>query len=245
MTADPRDVLTRPAPVPQRTLRYGPGPQHLSDVVMPPAGLEVRPLVVFVHGGFWAAEFDRTHVRSLAAALAALGYPVACLEYRRIGQPGGGWPGTYEDVAAGAAAIPGLLDLPGPPILAGHSAGGHLALWAAARIPARGVLALAPVTDLPRSYELGLGDGAVQALLGGAPTDVPDRYAAAAEPVEPPVPTVLVHGDQDRQVPVELSRAYAARGDLRLVELPGVEHFGLIDPLASAWPAVLAALARC
>ncbi len=205
MPADPRDVLSRPAREPDRTLRYGPDPNQLADVHLPPDGVPGRPLVVFLHGGFWMAGWDRVHARPLAADLAARGYPVASLEYRRIGQPGGGWRGTFDDVAAGVEAAAGQLGL-GTPILAGHSAGGHLALWVAGRVPVRGVLALAPVADLARGYALGLGDGAVEALLGGAPDEVPDRYAFA-DPYRlplPSVPTVLVHGTEDRPVPVEL-----------------------------------------
>jgi pimeloyl-ACP methyl ester carboxylesterase len=191
------------------------------------------------------------------------------VEYRRTGQPGGGWPGTFDDVAAGVARSPaaiaealgtaapvvrGSRDPGMPPpavVLLGHSAGGHLALWYAATQPGRvaGVVALAPVADLAQAYALGLDDGAVAELLGGGPDDVPERYAAA-DPTRRPalgVPTVLVHGDRDAQVPLALSRRYApvaraAGADVTLTELPGVEHFGLIDPNSTAWPAVTSAL---
>ena len=265
---DPREVLTRPAPPPDFTVRYGDGPEHVADVRLPagagratlagpagpatlaePASVDARPPVVFLHGGFWMAEYDRAHVGPLAADLAGRGYPVVCLEYRRVGQPGGGWPGTFEDVADGLAVVIERLGL-GAPVLAGHSAGGQLALWAAGRVPCLGVLALAPVADLARGHELGLGGGAVALLLGGGPADVPDRYAAV-DPlrlVPPPVPVVVVHGDRDDRVPVALGRDYVAAArrvgaHARLVELPGVEHFGLIDPRSAAWPSVLAALA--
>jgi acetyl esterase/lipase len=248
---DPREVLSRPAPPPDLTLRYGDGPQQVADVRLPAAGpTPARPPVVFLHGGFWMAEYDRGHVGPLAADLARRGYPVVCPEYRRVGHPGGGWPGTFDDVAAGLAFAIEHLDLP-PPVLAGHSAGGQLALWAAGRVPCRGVLALAPVADLDRGYRLGLDDGAVARLLGGGPEAVPERYAAVdpARLLPPPVPVVVVHGDRDDRVPVEIGRDYVAAalragGDARLVELPGVEHFGLIDPLSTAWPSVLAALAE-
>ncbi|GAA3742668.1 alpha/beta hydrolase [Plantactinospora mayteni] len=255
---DARGVLQRPAPPADVALRYGAGPEHVADLRLPaePAG-PAQPLVVVVHGGFWRAEYDRRHTGPLAADLAARGYPVAQLEYRRTGQPGGGWPGTFDDVAAGIAALPGLVEAvlpagrmaPGPPILLGHSAGGHLALWAALRAPAgvRGVLALAPVLDLAEAYRLDLDGGAVAALLGGGPEDVPDLYATAdpTRSAAPPVPASIVHGTLDRQVPVEPSRRYAAGAtstDLRFVELPECEHFGVIDPLSRAWPVVLAEL---
>jgi acetyl esterase/lipase len=266
VSAHPRGVLSRPAPPPDRTLAYGTGPDQVLDIRLPPdqvldvrlppdqvldvrlpPGVPDRPLVVFLHGGFWRAAWDRRHAGPLAADLAARGYPMACLEYRRTGQPDGGWPGTFDDVLAGVTAAPRLLGIPGPPVLAGHSAGGQLALWAATRVPTAGVLALAPVADLTAAYRLGLDGDAVAALLGGAPERVPERYAATdpARLEPPPVPTVLVHGTRDAQVPVELSRVYARRaGDrVRLVELAGVEHFGLIDPLGAAWPTVVDALA--
>jgi acetyl esterase/lipase len=203
-----------------------------------------QPLVVFLHGGFWRAAWDRSHVGPLAADLAARGYPVACLEYRRTGQSGGGWPGTFEDILAGVAAAPELAGVPGPPILAGHSAGGHLALWAATRLPVRGVLALAPVADLAEAYRLGLDGDAVASLLGGGPEGLPQRYAEA-EPAPPAVPTIVLHGRRDAQVPIQLSRGYAARAGtaVRLVELPDAEHFGLIDPLSPAWSTVVDAFA--
>jgi acetyl esterase/lipase len=204
--------------------------------------------VVFLHGGFWMAEWDRTHVAPLAADLASRGYPVVTPEYRRVGQPGGGWPGTFDDVEAGVAAALARLELP-VPVLAGHSAGGQLALWAAGRLPSRGVLALAPVADLGRAYHLGLDGGAVDRLLGGGPDEVPGRYATVdpARLLPSPVPVVVVHGTLDDRVPVGMSQDYvtAARargGQARLVELPAVEHFGIIDPHSPAWPAVLSAL---
>jgi acetyl esterase/lipase len=263
---DPRTVLTRAAPPPDLTVAYGEQPDQVIDVRLParPEGL---PLVIFVHGGFWRARYDRRHAGPLAADLAARGWPVAVIEYRRVGQPGGGWPGTFDDAAAAIRRAPALVDaaLAGrdrPPapgaVLAGHSAGGQLALWYAATAPpppagvpatVAGVLALAPVADLTGAYAANLDRGAVADLLGGGPADVPERYAEAdplARPA-PPVPVFLLHGDRDAQVPVEQSRRYAAAAratgaDVELRELSGVEHFGLIDPLSSAWRWVTTAL---
>lgn len=258
MPADPRAVLTRPAPEPDRTVAYGDDPNQVADLRRPAGSGPARPLVVVVHGGFWRAEYDRRHTGPLAAALAALGHPVAQLEYRRTGQPGGGWPGTLTDVLTGVAELPALAAeaLPGrvaptPPILLGHSAGGHLALYAAASAPATvgAVLALAPVADLGEGYRRGLDSGAVAALLGGGPQDVPDRYATADPRALVPIPvrTVVMHGSEDHQVPVGMSRdfvraARASGSDISLVELPGCEHFGLIDPESLVWPEVLAVL---
>jgi acetyl esterase/lipase len=243
---DSREVLTRAAPPPDRTLPYGPLPEHVVDVRLPtrlPA-----PIVVVLHGGFWRAAYDRTHTGPMAAALAAAGHVVAIPEYRRTGQEGGGWPGTFDDVAAALDAIPGLLAPygSGPPVWLGHSAGGHLALWAASRAgaPTGGVVSLAGCADLGMCAALGLGEGATVALLGGTPAEVPDRYSFA-DPVRlppPAAPVTLLHGTADDRVPIEVSRSYAERTGAELRELPGVGHFALIDPLSTAWPSVLAAL---
>jgi pimeloyl-ACP methyl ester carboxylesterase len=266
---DPRAVLTRAAPAPEATVRYGDGSENLADVRLPAAvGGPARPLVVVIHGGFWRAEYDRAHVAPLAADLAGRGYPVAQLEYRRTGQPGGGWPGTLGDVAAGVAALPGLVAevmagggirpggtpelAPGAPILLGHSAGAQLALYCARNMPDRvgSVLALAPVSDLVEAYHLDLDGGAVAALLGGGPDEFPERYAASDPGRQLPLQTrtVLIHGALDQQVPVSMSRRYAAAAaraagaSCQLIELPDCEHFGLIDPESPFWSAVTAAL---
>ncbi|MGH3716980.1 MAG: alpha/beta hydrolase family protein [Micromonosporaceae bacterium] len=268
---DPREVLTRAASPPRLTVRYGSHSDHLADVWLPsaPEGA-APPLVVFVHGGFWRAEWDRMHSRPLCNALAEAGYAVAAIEYRRVGQPGGGWPGSFDDMALALDTVPSLLADEGvrfgPVVLSGHSAGGHFVLWAASRhrlpesalwrrdtpAPIAGVLALAPVCDLAAAYRDGLGGGAAGELLGGGPDAFPERYAAAdpsALPL-PEVPTALVHGTADDRVPITQSEQYAARTpDVpsgvtpTLVAIPDADHFAVIDPLSPAWPPTLAALA--
>lgn len=249
-------MLTRPAPPPDVTLRYGEHPDQVADLRLPPAATVPAPLLVVIHGGFWRAEYDRTHTGPLAADLAARGWAVAQLEYRRSGQPGGGWPGTFADVAAGLSLVPALAAeaaavAAAPPLLVGHSAGGHLALWWAGVARVRGVLALAPVCDLAAAHRRDLDGGAVAALLGGAPAEVPHRYAYAEPDPAPDLAVTVLHGTEDRQVPVTMSREFAGRrrvpgraraGGVELVELPGVEHFALIDPASAAWPAVVRAL---
>jgi acetyl esterase/lipase len=251
-------VLSRPAPPPDFTVTYGDHPDHVADIRLPSntARVTPAPLVLFLHGGFWRHQWDRAHTGPLAADLAERGYAVAIPEYRRTGADGG-WPGTFDDVRAAARMVPSLAAASRPGvididrvILAGHSAGGHLALWAAAdpTLPAVGVVALAPVSDLRAAYELDLDRGAVRALLGGGPADVPERYAATDPMGLMPVAArvVVLHGVLDLQVPVEMSRRFvtaarAAGGDVTLHELVDIEHFGLIDPASAAWPAVLAA----
>jgi acetyl esterase/lipase len=251
-------VLTRSAPAPTTTIRYGAGPHQVADVWLPDPG-PAGPLIVLIHGGFWRAEYGRSIVAPMAAALQADGFAVAAIEYRRTGAAGG-WPQTVDDVRLAAQAVPDLIDDQprAPVVLVGHSAGGHLALWAGsqAELPTlAGVVSLAGVCDLVRADQLALDregdDGAVATLLGGRSWERPERYAAA-DPMQlpvPPAPVVLVHGLEDRIVPVELSRRYAAYlaaagAPVELVELSGVEHFGPIDPLSPAWPAVRAAIAR-
>ena len=258
-----RAVLTRSAPPPDRTLRYGAGSDHLADVWDAPE--RAAPLVILWHGGFWRAAFDRTHLRPMANALRDAGFTVATPEYRRSGSGAGadgGWPGTFDDVALACDRLPELLRADGIAVGSivhvGHSAGGHLAVWAARRhcqpvgSPWRresgadivGVVALAPVLDLAEAYRLDLDEGAVLALLGGGPDERPERYDAA-DPrrlggAAPPV--VILHGDNDRWVPISLSRRFASAGFGTLEELPGADHFAVIDPESAVWPRVVRAV---
>lgn len=250
---DPRAVLDRTAPPPARTTAYGPDPAHVYDVRLP-AGPATEVGVVVVHGGFWRERFDRTHAGCQAQAFADAGHPVAVVEYRRTGMPGGGWPGTGEDVAAAVAAVRADPALPERLVLVGHSAGGHLVAWAAAQpwgADLAGVVSLAGVVDLRAAFEQRLGDGAVEAFLGGTPDGLPEAYAAA-DPSRhvPRVPVVLVHGADDDIVPPTISRSYAERVSslagsplpVTLREVEGCEHFGLIDPEHPAFAEVLAAV---
>ncbi|MEY9962850.1 acetyl esterase/lipase [Streptacidiphilus sp. MAP12-16] len=258
------DVMTRTAPPPDHTSHYGPHADQVVDLRLPPD----RPadtLVVLVHGGFWKARYDRAHTGPLADALARAGYAVAVPEYRRVGSVGGGWPGTFDDLSVFFEALGTITTAHGlrakRTILVGHSAGGHLALWAAARhrLPAGSpwrtqwrpdaVVSLAGCASLALTDVWSLGGQAASALLGGGVDDVPERYALADPGALLPlgVPVTLLHGTEDADVPVAMSREYAGlaeqAGDpVRLVELPGMEHFGLIDPLSAAWPHLLDAL---
>jgi acetyl esterase/lipase len=246
--SEPRDVLYRTGSPPEAEIRYGSGPAQIADLRLPPRrGPEA--LVVVLHGGFWRSEYDRTHLRPMADGLAAAGYAVAIPEYARTGA-GGGWPSTFDDVRLAVTRLPEVVghsaDV-GEAVLVGHSAGGHLALWCAARdLPDAyaGTVALAPVADLVAAFRLDLDGGAVRALLGGSPEELPDRYDAADPCRLPPPagPVVVLHGEQDALVPADGSIRYAARTGADLRVLPGVEHFALIDPTSAAWPAVLSAV---
>nr|WP_254071971.1 alpha/beta fold hydrolase [Rathayibacter sp. VKM Ac-2857] len=200
---------------------------------------------MFVHGGFWRARWDRSHARPLAAALADAGWSVLLLEYRRVGDEGGGRPGTFDDVLAAIAALPRLIPAEERPrtVLVGHSAGGHLALWSQAAHPSPhvdAVVSLAGVVDLRAAADERLGDGAVAELLG------PDGPLGDLDPAQlpaPPMPTALLHGDRDAEVPVDYSRRYCAtHPSARLVELPEADHYAPIDPRTPAFAALLAVL---
>ncbi len=256
MGVEPDDVLSRPAPAADVSVRYGPLPEHVADVRWPtrPNGPEPAPLLVVIHGGFWRAEHDRRHTGPQSVGLAEAGFAVAAIEYRRTGQPGGGWPGTFDDVAAALDAVPRLVARAAAgvgravdtdrTVLVGHSAGGQLAAWAAVtpRTGIVGAVSLGGVLDLALAAGLSLGPGlggpAVHVLLGGTPDAVPERYAAA-DPTRlgpPGVPVVALHGDADRTVPPRCSRNYADATGQTSVLLPGVGHFDLIDPRSPGWP---------
>lgn len=255
-----RDVLTRrPTPADVR-IRYGQDPSHFGDLRLP-AGRGPHPVVVYVHGGCWMSEYDLEHAGHACAGLTAAGVATWSLEYRRIGN-GGGWPATFRDVARGAdqlRAIAGQHDLDlGRVVVAGHSAGGHLAAWLAARGPSRedpvkdadplrvrGVVAIAGIVDLARASELGLCGGSVDLLMGGPPARVIGRYALGSpyELVPLGVRVVLVTGGRDTIVPLEIAERYAARArengdDVRITNVGEADHFDLIDPTTPAFAAL-------
>jgi acetyl esterase/lipase len=234
--AEDRSILGRAAPAPDQGWSYGSASDQVADVYLPFPTRSPRRTVVLVHGGFWRPAYDRTHLRPLAAALAARGHRVLSLEYRRVpGQP----DLATGDVRQAVSAIQADPGSPGRPCVIGHSAGGHLALWLAAQPgPAVDVIALAPVADLAAAERLGLDGDAVRAFLGAEPHARPDLDPVHLAPAGPGV--ALLHGASDSLVPLSQSRAYAeAHRGTRLTELPGVGHFELIDPAAQPWPTLL------
>lgn len=245
MARDPIDVLDERAPAPARTTPYGDDPNQVYDVRLPQRAAHDVTVVV-VHGGFWRPEFDRGHASRQAQAFADAGFPTASVEYRRPGMPGGGWPGTAQDVQDAVAAIRRDPALAHAPVLVGHSAGGQLVAWAAAQRWAhglRGVVSLAGVLDLAGGHASSVGGDAIATLLGGGPVDVPQAYAAADPVVLPPaVPVVAIHARDDDVVPFELSERYAAAHHgpvVRLVPVDSGGHYGLIDPDHPAFATVV------
>jgi dipeptidyl aminopeptidase/acylaminoacyl peptidase len=187
-------------------------------------------------------------MHALAGDLHRRGWATWNVEYRRLGAPGGGWPGTLHDCAAAVGALLAVEGVDHRRVVAvGHSAGGQLALWLAARSGIGAVVALAAVSDLVSAARLDLGDGAAVELLGGTPEELPERYRQASPRALLPlgVPQLLIHGERDDRVPVAMSREHAAAareaGDhVELVTLPGLAHPEVIDPESQAWQAAAA-----
>jgi len=235
---------------------YGSDPSQWADLHRPVG--ESRGVVVVLHGGFWKAAYDASLGRPLAEDLAARGWTALNVEYRRVGSAagggdggGGGVPQTLDDVAAAIDALADRdLDL-STVVTLGHSAGGHLATWAAARgrfdrwpatVEVTGVISQAGVLDLTAAAEAFLGGGAVQAFVGSPPGPAYDEVDPARQlPLD--VPVWCVHGDTDQVVPPEQSssyvdRAVAAGATAELVTVEG-DHFVVIDPGSEAWARTL------
>ncbi|MGW1009504.1 alpha/beta hydrolase [Streptomyces termitum] len=280
--AEEASAFSHPAVPPDATAAYGEHPDQVVDFYAPREGTGRAPLVVVLHGGAWRAPYDRWHVSPFAGHLARRGFAVASVEYRRgPGLPhqggaapvAGRWPETFDDVAAALDALPELAAAhlpradPHRTVLTGHSAGGQLALWAAARhvlpagspwrLPAppalRGVVALAPIGDFARARELGVCGGAVTELLGGAQaSEAYGERAAATDPallLPTGIATALVQGREDLVVPAEVADAFVAAAarageTVGLTLLEGVGHFPLIDPAADACAVVAEEIAQ-
>jgi acetyl esterase/lipase len=257
------DILNLHFPPPDERFGYGPDSQQFGELRLPKSP-GPHPVAIVIHGGCWRAEYSLQFMASFAAALAKAGIATWNIEYRRVGNLGGGWPGTFEDVTRGAGYLRPLaqrydLDL-NRTVAVGHSAGGHLALWLASRkratkpsarssknpVPLRGVVVLAGVSDLRAALRNCSCAELVPRLMGGMPEDMANRYnlASPAELLPLGVPQRLVHGALDASVPLKMSEDYttAARsgGDnIRLTILPNAGHFELIAPGSSAWQPVL------
>ena len=240
--------------------RYGPAPAQFGELTLP-AGMPLGTVVV-IHGGFWRARYDLSLGRPLAADLAARGYAAWNLEYRRA-LAGGGWPATFADVAAGIDLLATLPADTSRVVAIGHSAGGHLAAWAAGReklppgapgapgagfVAVTGVVAQAGVLALADCARERVGGTAAPDLMGGGPDELPEEYRladpVAAVPLRAPV--LCLHSRADANVPFSYSERYvaaatAAGGRASLVELTG-DHFTLIDPAGADWAAAVAAL---
>ncbi len=221
--------------------RYGDGPQQVCELFVP-EGDGPHAVVVVVHGGYWRARYDRSLMTSLCEDLALRGLAAWNIEYRRIGN-GGGWPHTLADVASAVDAladVDGRLDLTRIGAV-GHSAGGQLALWAAARGQIRAVVSQAGLGDLVLAAVTPPSDEPTRAFLGGDPEEVPERYAAASPAAQAPlgIPQLVLHGADDDVVSPRISEAYseAAGAECELRVLAGTGHYEHIDPGSHTWRA--------
>lgn len=257
------DLAAYPAPEPLARITYGNEPLQFAELRVP-QGAGPFPVIILIHGGCWLSTHTMAYVAKLAEAFTQIGIATWNVEYRRVGDAGGGWPGTFEDVAQAADR---LLDVSSEysldisrVIAVGHSAGGQMALWLAARqrfpegaqfssermVHVMGVLALAPAPDLANLYNTGVCDAVIDKLMGGSPTRYPDRYALGS-PIELlplGVEQILVLGANDNWS--EEGRRYFLAGQrvqdlVSIIEAPQSGHFEMVDPDSSTWPLVMKA----
>lgn len=229
------------------SIPYGDDPSQFGELW--PTSAASAPVAVLIHGGFWRATYGLDLMDAMARDLVSRGFAVWNIEYRRVGQTGGGYPGTLDDVAAAIDHLATIaaeyrLDMTNVSVV-GHSAGGHLALWSAGRTGAavtpRVAVGLGAVVDLELAAEQRLGSGAVIELLGGAPDDVPERYAAAAPLAAiDGVELISVRAAGDDIVPAEFT-VPARANEYETIDVEG-DHFTLIDPTAASWAEVVSRL---
>ncbi|MGA8541347.1 MAG: alpha/beta hydrolase [Terriglobales bacterium] len=244
------DILSRPQPQPDARVAYGADANQFLEVRLPRVK-GPHSILLNIHGGYWRAQYDLAHTGHLCEALRVSGVATFNTEYRRVGNPGGGWPGTFEDIRSAYRFIQQErfrfhLDLD-KFVVMGHSAGGQLALCLAAHeMSIRRAISLAGVVDLKKGYALHLSHDAVAEFLGGKPDAVPEHYREA-DPMELSIPHArqwLLHGNDDDTVPPELSRDYVTEKKKRaesaeLLEIPLAGHFDLIDPASQAFRQVV------
>lgn len=277
--AEEQSAFSHPPVDPDTTAAYGDHPDQVIDFYAPRGGEESAPFVVVLHGGAWRAAYDRRHITPFVDFLARRGFAVANVEYRRggagsgegdDGSVAGRWPDTFDDVAAALDALPGLVREALPQadarrtVITGHSAGGQLALWAAARhllpedapwrterpAPLRGVVALAPIADFAVAEKLDVCAGAALQLLGGEGLfGERQPYADPALLLPTGIATTLVQGRADVVVPQAVAESYAdaaakAGEVVGLTLLDDVGHFPLIDPAADACAVVAEEIAQ-
>jgi acetyl esterase/lipase len=253
------DILSEPQPRPDERVAYGADPNQFLEVRLPRTRAP-HAVLLNIHGGYWRAKYDLAHAGHLCEALRTAGLATFNAEYRRVGNAGGGWPGTFEDIRSAYRFLQQehsrfQLNLD-KLIVMGHSAGGQLALCLAAHeTSVHRVVSLAGVVDLKQAFALHLSNDAVVVFLNGKPGAVPEHYREA-DPMELSLPRTgqwLIHGTEDDTVPPEFSRNYVrqkkkAGESVNLLEIPNAGHFDLIDPAAEAFTkvrsTVLAAVGR-
>ena len=246
-------------------IAYGTEPSQFGDLRVP-EGSGRFPVIVIIHGGCWLSSYDLTLMDAMAEDLTARGYATWNLEYRRTSDPGGGWPGTFRDVANGLNYLRTLsndypVDLD-KILVTGHSAGGHLTLWlgaqaqlsdqsqiAVANTPAiKGIVSLAGITDLKTYYAPSGCGGNLKNLIGGSPEEYENRYRDGSPisfvPLD--IRQVLVNGESDNIVSIShitpyFEAASAAGDSIQLITIPSAGHFEVITPGSIAWPEIVKA----
>jgi acetyl esterase/lipase len=255
-----REILVRPAPPAETRVSYGANEFQFGELRLP-KGAGPHPVAIVIHGGCWMSQYGLSYMGHLSAALVEAGVATWSVEYRRIGNQGGGWPGTFDDVSRAADHLRMLaktypLDL-NRVIATGHSAGGHLALWLATRkklpqdspvyssdpLPLRGVVSLAGITDLRRTGTA--CDANVAQLMGGSAKDKAADYnqASPIELLPLGIPYAIVQGDSDTIIPLAMAKDYADAAkkkgdDAKLIVIEKAGHFEVVDPKSFAWAAV-------
>ncbi|MFZ0952328.1 MAG: prolyl oligopeptidase family serine peptidase [Candidatus Sulfotelmatobacter sp.] len=242
------DILDLAAPRADARVAYGGDGNQFLDLRLP-SGKGPHGLAICIHGGYWRAKYDLGYMGHLCGVLTGKGIATANLEYRRVGNAGGGWPATFADIRTGYQFL--LQNARAYEfdtrrvVVMGHSAGGQLGLCLAAReTGVKAVIALAGVVDLQQAYALHLSNDAVVEFLGGTPAEVPDHYREA-DPMKLAISARqwLVHGADDDVVPPAFSRDYVGakrkmKEDAQLVSIAGAGHFEVVDPRSEAWKAV-------
>lgn len=247
-----RDIQALPRDSADYRIPYGGNALQFGELRLP-GRQGPFPVAILIHGGCWLNAFSLDHVSALGRALAGQGFAVWTPEYRRVGDAGGGWPGTFDDIVASVGMLPGIaqkhsLDL-GRLAVMGHSAGGHLALWLAAQktIPLSGVISLAGISDL-KAYEILANDCAssLPSLFGGTSREMPERWKSSnpLELLPMNVPISLIHGEIDAIVPLSQSEVFAKAAGAELQVIRGGGHFDMVSPHSSVFSVICQTLKR-
>src|SRR5262249_8283189 len=258
-----RSILTDPAPPADHRIPYGKDEYQFGELRLP-KGAGPRPpypVAIIIHGGCWLSQYGLSYMGHLAANLTEAGVATWSIEYRRIGNTGGAWPGTFEDAAHAADHLRELakkypLDL-NHVVAIGHSAGGHLALWLAARknlpkespvysldpLPLRGVVSLAGITDLRKTGTA--RDKQRVDLMWGTSKDKTAKYniASPIELLPLKIKHTIVQGDDDDIIPMGMATEYVEAAkkkgdDVKLVVIEKAGHFEIVNPKSFAGPMV-------